>query len=108
MVSLRGQCSTCQAAACYSLSARLLSGASCKLLSRILEGEFVAALLRPEAQRYLPVRQQPENGTALKHSIGTEHHGGQEESLDERQIQLQTAVACLLLFLQANLTGSVC
>ena len=77
------------------------------LLRELLQGNFTSALLLPEAQQWLRSdTRQTSNGI----SDYFEHVRRllvEKQAAADRWHQLQTAVACLLLFLQANLTGCV-
>lgn len=84
---------------------RMFAGEQCALISKILRGDFVSALLSPEAQQWLQTDKIQTKNSVSGYFQHIQTLLLQEAALADRCHQLQTAVACLLLFLQANLTG---
>lgn len=77
------------------------------LLRELLQGNFVTALLLPEAQLWLHPDTEQTKSTVSAYFETISQLTVQQQSAIARWHQLQTAVACFLLFLQANLTGCV-
>ena len=77
------------------------------LLRELLQGNFVTALLLPEAQQWLRPDTEQTKSSVAAYFEHINQRTVQQQSVTARWHQLQTAVACFLLFLQVNLTGCV-